>query len=493
MAPIQSPGQPQESLTYNGAKHKKHPDLESNHKWAQPPAFVNAFDKVVVFAGTPLVFFFMIAGLLAWLIIGIVLGPSQAWQIAMQNVSSIQCYVSDTFLMRQQRNNSRDLLSLVCDLRSRNAACQRILEKLHLTNPNYFDFKVQSAGTEIELNIQQIDDGVHLPRHSLYDRISDPIVWAFSSLYAWVAFCIGIFVWLSFGKEQQWGNNWQLYINSATAVELTFVSVFLQNTRQRHMRYLKECFESIMHEDMCLENRLREITGDLDPNPTVEFKYDYNTETTRGQRLIDYYGAIIGTGVGLVLSTIVFAVWIGIGSTMQWSSNWWLIIGTYTGLVGFVDGFVLRNAYFGGSRVVDGQFDVLAKADAQLGDLLGISEFSPDTVELDSLQTLIANKIGEWCSCSGAVLGSFVTVLAVLSIATAMQWSETGQLICNTPTMIIEGFLLLVLMQAHNMTNTHRRLQLRNALRRRLAINSQIYRFISDGVENIGCEKDSQE
>lgn len=491
-APIQRPGQSQEAWTNDSAKYEKNDDLENNHKLAQPPASVNVFDKIVSFAGTPLVFLFMIALLLAWMIIGIVIGPSQTWQIVIQNASSIQCYASDTLLMRQQRNNSHDLLSLVCDLRSRNETCRRIIERLRHESPSYFDSKVQEEidqKNSVELNVQSTDDGAHLPPYTLYDRICDPIVCAFSSLYAWIIFWAGIFIWLGFGNSQQWGNNWQLYINSATAVELTFVSIFLQNTRQRHMRYLNECFESITHEGIRLECRLREITGDVDPNPVVEFKYDYKKETTRGQRMIDYYATIVGTGVGLVISTIVFAVWIGVGSPMQWNSNWWLIIGTYTGLVGFVDGFVLRNVYYRGSRIVDGQFEVLAEEDAWIGTLLGLSELPQETMVIDSLQARIASKVGEWCSRSAAVLGAFVTIVAVIVIASAMKWSETGQLICNTPTMIVEGFLLLVLIQAHNTTNMQRRLQFRDALRRRVAMNSQICSLIPKGGVNIGSEK----
>ncbi|KAJ9294413.1 hypothetical protein DTO271G3_6988 [Paecilomyces variotii] len=505
IAPIQLPDQSQESWTSSddddgAVQHgKSHDDLESNIKHeAQPPAAaasVSVFDRVVAFAGTPVVFFLTIAGLIAWMIVGIVLGPSQTWQIAIQNVSSIQCYASDTLLMRQQRNNFRDLLGLICELRSRNTACQRMVEQLRQTNPSFFDSQTPPE-TEIDQknltpDVQQVDNGVHLPPSSIYDRICDPIVWAFSSLYAWIVFWAGIFVWLGFGHEQQWGNNWQLYINSATAVELTFVSVFLQNTRQRHMNYLNECFKSITHEDMRLERRLREITGDMDPNPTVGFEYDYRKETTRGQRMIDYYAAVVGTGVGLFLSAMVFAAWIGVGSLMQWNSNWWLIIGTYTGLVGFVDGFVLRNIYFRGSRAVDGQFGVLAEEDGRLSTLLGMSTVPQDTIEIDSLQARIADKVGEWCSRSGIVLSSFLVVLALIIIASGLRWSETGQLLCNTPTMIIEGFLLLVLIQTHNMTNTHRRLQFRDALRRRLAMNSQVSGLMPRGGVRIGSEKDS--
>jgi hypothetical protein len=44
-------------------------------------------------------------------------------------------------------------------------------------------------------------------------------------------------------------------------------------------------------------------------------------------------------------------------------------------------------------------------------------------------------------------------VIMLLAVASIMRWSETGQLLCNNPTMIIEGFLLLALIQAHVMAN----------------------------------------
>ena len=38
-----------------------------------------------------------------------------------------------------------------------------------------------------------------------------------------------------------------------------------------------------------------------------------------------------------------------------------------------------------------------------------------------------------------ALLASVLLIVTLLSVATAMHWSQTGQLLCNTPTMIIEG------------------------------------------------------
>ena len=44
-------------------------------------------------AGSRFVFVLTLTILLTWAILGAVLGPSDVWQIVMQNASSIQCYV----------------------------------------------------------------------------------------------------------------------------------------------------------------------------------------------------------------------------------------------------------------------------------------------------------------------------------------------------------------------------------------------------------------
>lgn len=459
------------------------------------------FDGITNFAGTPLVLLFTVAALLGWALIGIVLGPTQVWQIALQNTSSIQCYVSDTLLVRQQHNGARDLLTQLCELRSRGATCRRILQRIRregcaaqpgtsVRSGCVIAGEVQS-GVEKKKHVHQVvdDRAVNLPPRSLYDRACDPVVTALSSLYALAIYWAGIFVWIGFGSALSWGNNWQLYINTATAVEITFVSVFIQNTRRRHMAYLDECFESLAHEDARLECRLRERVGsggssggDAELNPVVRFQFEYREETTRGNRAVDWYAAIIGSGIGFLISTIVFSAWMAAGRAMGWSSNWWLIIGTYTGLVGFLDGFVLRNVYFREAHVIDVEFDVLAKEDVTLLELLGPGSAPPEMTEgaqtRRPLRDRLGDWIGRWCARAEAVLGACLVIVAVLVVATAMRWSETGQLICNTPTMIVEGFLLLALIQAHNTTHSQRRLQFRDILVRRLEMNARLERLL---------------
>lgn len=491
--PIQQDGNPS-SKTVNTPEDSNNSDadVEKGHDWqSRGPCGSGAalFDKVTLFAGTPFVLLFTICALLCWAIIGIVCGPTQVWQIVIQNTSSIQCYVSDTLLMRQQHNTSRDLLTLLCELRSRNQTCSRIL---HSTHPPTRDPKAGPSATESPRSeeadgiIQEeslpevaahlaIANAARLPPRNLYDRACDVVVVMLSSIYAPVIYWVGIFIWLGFGNYLQWSNNWQLYINSATAVELTFVSVFLQNTRQRHLRYLHECFDLIQLEDARLERRIRQLAGDTEPNEVVHFHFDYAGGTSKGNRAIDYYAVIIGSAVGLFVSAAVFSVWLAIGRPMSWSSNWWLIIGTYTGLVGFLDGFVLRNVYFRGIRVIDDEFDVLVQDDVRLGEQMGV-ELSTQVCEAQSFSIgdRVSNTISDWCARSAVVLGSCLFIVAVLVIATGMRWSETGQLICNTPTMIVEGFMLLVLVQAHNLSHQRRRLQFKGVLERRLEMNAHL-------------------
>jgi low-affinity ferrous iron transport protein len=424
------------------------------------------FDRVTNLAGTKYTFFLMLATLIIWAIVGAVTGTTQTWQIVIQDASSIQCYISDTLLMRQQQNNSRNLLKLVCQVRSRNRTCKRLLQRVCQESINGSE---QTSQVQISIEKELIDTA-DLPVENWYDRICNYVVLAIGSLFSFVIYWAGIITWIALGPRLQWGNLWQLYINTATAVELTFTTVFLQNTRHRHTQYLEKCLQSIMKADAQMELRLRELTEDIDPNPTAVISPDV---VTKGNRAIDYYGAIMGSGAIVVISLIIFAIWIAIGPTMQWNSNWWLIIGTYTGLVGFVDGYVLRNDYFRSNAFADIQLQTLADEDAVLCKMLDIPVLTEPVAPTNSLHRRISQALGAVLSLPHAVLASLVVVVTVIVVASCMHWSERGQLICNTPTMIIEGFLLLVLIQAHHLSNEKRRIQFRSILVRRLMNDDQ--------------------
>jgi low-affinity ferrous iron transport protein len=305
---------------------------------------------------------------------------------------------------------------------------------------------------------------------TVFDRICDAVATATGSLPALIIFIVGIIVWLGTGPLLSFNDLWQLDINTAVAVQLTFTSMFLQNVRRRHADSLGFTLASIKEVDSELEWRLRALVGDMLPN--LPFTIE-PPETTRTERFIDIYAYLVGSGVGVILSTIVVAVWLGVGHLLQWNSNWWLIIGTYTGLVGFIDGFVLRNVYFRQSTILDQHLRALREVDEDVLSLLKLSlpqEFSGTNKK--SLSFRISNRTVVACAHPFSVIGSLVIVVGLLCVATGLLWSETGQLICNTPTMIVEGFLFLVLFQGHNMSNVERRGQFGDVLTRRNMLKS---------------------
>ncbi len=58
------------------------------------------------------------------------------------------------------------------------------------------------------------------------------------------------------------GNEWQLDVNTATAVELMIMTTFLQNTKRRHRLYMHRCSAMLATIDQELEERLVSATND---------------------------------------------------------------------------------------------------------------------------------------------------------------------------------------------------------------------------------------
>ena len=58
---------------------------------------------------------------------------------------------------------------------------------------------------------------------------------------------------------------------------------------------------------------------------------------------MDRYARFMSSLWGLLLSLALLCVWLGLGDVMGYGNpNWWLIIGTYTGLVRTCAFFTLR-------------------------------------------------------------------------------------------------------------------------------------------------------
>lgn len=257
----------------------------------------------------------------------------------------------------------------------------------------------------------------------------------------------------------KWGNNWQLYINTGTAIVLLVTSVFLQNMRYRHEKYVQDIMNRIVKIERQIEVVLRDQTEDILLNPLVEIGREKRIPL---EKAIDVYADLIGTGVGVVLAACVFVAWLVVGHLMKWNSTWWLIIGTYTGLVGFLDGFVLRLVYLRISAHENVIFQDLFEESAK------VMHIDPPqkTPSHHSKMSFWGYKASVWiniiCSSPYAVLVSVLVIIGLIVAASIMHWTTTGQLIANTPTMIIEGFMLIILIQAHNWDDYRRREYLRS-------------------------------
>lgn len=58
--------------------------------------------------------------------------------------------------------------------------------------------------------------------------------------------------------------------------------------------------------------------------------------------MIDYYAELVGALIGIAILILTMIIWVVVGPTMGFNSNWWVLIGTYAGWVGMDNGFVLE-------------------------------------------------------------------------------------------------------------------------------------------------------
>jgi low-affinity ferrous iron transport protein len=72
----------------------------------------------------------MLAILGVWVLLGFIFGPTDTWQIILQNTSSIQVYITDILLIRQSSNAGRSMMTTLAELQSRNKTCERLLRQL---------------------------------------------------------------------------------------------------------------------------------------------------------------------------------------------------------------------------------------------------------------------------------------------------------------------------------------------------------------------------
>ena len=86
----------------------------------------------------------------------------------------------------------------------------------------------------------------------------------------------GIIAWLALGPKLGFGNEWQLDVNTATAVELMIMTTFLQNTKRRHRLYMHRCSAMLATIDQELEERLVSATHDCQVGSTDHMLFNNN-------------------------------------------------------------------------------------------------------------------------------------------------------------------------------------------------------------------------
>lgn len=417
-------------------------------------------DSIVEFSGSAYVFFFIMAALFTWVFMGIPFGQSSYWQIVISDSQAILSYIFDSLLMRQQLNGYLSNLEVSACLRSRCASHKRMLRKLNAT----VDYKKMN---EITVN----DFVSQLPPEKWFGKICTRTSFFLGHIFTVVIFWIGIIVWLGFGQYCGWNNDWQLYINSATSAMMVLYFSFLANIRERHSEYSRVCVDLIYQADSTLEYKLRALTGDKTPNqPTII----PGLKVGKIQRAIDYYADLVGTLSGIAILMMVLIVWIAVGPLMSFSDNWWLLIGTYTGLIGMNDGFVLRNIHHVLRVHEDIQFEEVDMEDSDAFAIINVPQPKGDQLSKHSLSIRLSLAVGKICSSEYMVIAGTATMIGLIIISSSMNWSLTGQLISNVPPSIIETFFMMILITGHNDFETKRRVDLHNIYVRRLKLLSYV-------------------
>ncbi|KFY81200.1 hypothetical protein V499_00026 [Pseudogymnoascus sp. VKM F-103] len=403
-------------------------------------------DKIVEASGSEFVYFTFIIALLTWAFLGIPFGQSNTWQLTISDSQAIINMVFEAFLMRQQLNSHESLMVVAACLRSRTTSHKRMLNQL-IGSGKYEKVKP----TQFQ-ELQQTDFESELPAENWLGRISTAVSTFMGHIVTVFGFWVCIFIWIGFGKYCNWSDTWQLYINSSTSALMVFILAFLANIRERH-------------------TKLRTATGDNIENPAVLIPAH---KRSRIQRAIDYYADLVGTLVGIMILIFVLVVWVAIGPALHFNANWWLLIGTYAGLIGINDGFVLRNVCTVLGDNENEGFAHVENFDMEMLAIIGVEKLDEERVADNSLTCRISIWVGNICSHELTVVLGAITILGLIIGGSAMEWSVTGQLLCNVPPSIIESFFTMILIAGHNIGEAKRRVDLHNLYLRRLKLVSYV-------------------
>lgn len=419
-------------------------------------------DWFVRASGSQPVFFFILAGILTWALLGIPYGETDDWAVLISDVQAIISYIFDSFLMRQQLNAYESSTRVSASLISRNESNKRMLRTAlasgRFTKP-VGDWEQNAAARR--------HFAADLPRENLVGRITTRVSKGFGHIGTICFYWVGIFVWIGFGEYCGWSDTWQLYINSATSALMVLIFAFLAYVRERHNIYITACLQHIFKVDSAVELRLRTMTGDEVPNPTIVVPAP---KMSRIQRAIFYYADLVGTLTGIAILLVVFIVWICIGPVLDFSANWWLLIGTYAGLVGLHDGFVLRNVQAKFGEYEESAVEEVNMSDKAIFEELTLLDPANEHVQDKSLTYRMSKRMGDVCSHELTVVAGVILIIGLIVGASAQRWSLTGQLLCNVPPSLIESFFMMILITGHNMAENKRRVEYHNVYLRRIKL-----------------------
>ncbi|KAL5320493.1 hypothetical protein ACEPPN_011299 [Leptodophora sp. 'Broadleaf-Isolate-01'] len=424
-------------------------------------------DNIVKASGSTPVFVLIVCGLLAWAFLGIPYGHSEEWPILISDIQAILCYIFDSFIMRQQFNAQQQHIRFSASLRSRHQNLKNMLLQLSCQP------RVAGGAALVQESPQDTFEVEVLPECWL-GWLATKASLAFGHFITLCLFWAGIFVWLGFGNYCDWSNQWQLYINSATSALMVLIFAFLAYIQEWHGTSTQKCLTRLTQIDCDLEKSLRQATNYATENSTIIVA---PPSMSKIQRAIFYYADLVGTLTGIVILIIVIVVWIALGPLLSFNANWWLIIGTYAGLVGMHDGFVLRNLQKNLRMREDETFEQNKLEDIELLEILGARAHQESPVQKHSLSYRISNRISNVFSHELAVVVGLLTVVGLLVAATVMGWSTTGQLICNFPPSIIESFVMMVVLSAHNMSDGQRRDDLESFYATRVQVAKYVQQF----------------
>ena len=248
---------------------------------------------------------------------------------------------------------------------------------------------------------------------------------------------------------------------------MVFVFSFLAFLRERHVDYSRASLDAMYRTDAVLELKLRSLLGDDIANPTIIIPA---AKVNPLQRLINYYADVAGALTGMALLVGFIALWLAIGPILHFDSNWWLLIGTYCGLIGLNDGFVLRNVQSKFDTRVAQMFGELDLGDQQLLTTLNLPISAVASVNKETPSYRLSRIMNNVCGHELMVLAGILLIIGLLTGSTIMKWSETGQLLSNIPPSIIETFFMIILITGHNSADAQRRADMMNLFGRRVRL-----------------------